>query len=125
MKKIKTVFLALAILISISATVNAQTSSKKVKTEKPKMEMKMKDGVIMSDNKVMLCKDNKCTPLTETFTCTDGCKVSVDGTVTKPDGMTMKLSNGNGIDKDGKMAMIPYGQTGHVCGPECAMHQKM
>ena len=54
----------------------------------------MKDGVVMMDNKTMLCNHSKCTPLTKTYTCKDGCKVSPDGTVTKPDGSTMKLMNG-------------------------------
>ena len=121
----KKVILAIAILIGISATVNAQTSSKKEKKSTSKMEMKMKDGVMMSDNKTMLCKDSKCTPLTETYTCTDGCKVSTDGTITKPDGSTMKLMNGYEIGKDGKVTMIPHGQPGHVCGDSCPMHKKM
>lgn len=121
----KKAILAIAILIGLTATVNAQSSTKKEKKEKQKMEMKMKDGVMMSDNKVMLCKDSKCTPLTETYTCTDGCKVSTDGTITKPDGSTMKLMNGYEIGKDGKVAMIPHGQTGHVCSESCPMHSKM
>lgn len=116
----KNAILAIAILIGITATVNAQTSSKK---EKQKMEMK--DGVVMKDNKAMLCKDTKCTPLKETYTCSDGCKVSADGTITKPDGSTMKLMNGYKIGKDGKVAMIPHGQTGHVCSESCPMHSKM
>lgn len=49
------VILALAIAIGISTTSNAQTSSK----------MKMKDGVMMMDNKTMLCNHSKCTPLTK------------------------------------------------------------
>lgn len=107
----KKVLLALAIVIGISATSNAQTSSK----------MKMKDGVMMMDNKTMLCDKSKCTPLTKTYTCKDGCKVSTDGTITKPDGTTMKLENGYFIDHSGKVAMIPHGQEGHVCGPDCPM----
>ena len=108
------VLIALAIVIGISTASNAQTSSK----------MKMKDGVMMMDNKAMLCNHNKCTPLTKTYTCKDGCKVSTDGTVTKPDGSTMKLMNGYEIDKNGKVAMIHHGQKGHVCGPDCPMHEK-
>lgn len=115
----KKVILAFAIIVGISAAASAQSSSKQEKKSTSKMEMKMKDGVIMSDNKVMLCKDSKCTPLNETYTCTDSCKVSTDGTVTKPDGMTMKLMNGYEIDKNGKMAMIPHGQSGHVCTDAC------
>lgn len=109
----KKVLLALAVIIGISAASNAQTSSK----------MKMKDGVMMMDNKAMLCSHSKCTPLTKTYTCKDGCKVSTDGTITKPDGSTMKLMNGYEIDKNGKAAMIPHGQKGHVCGPDCPMYK--
>ena len=111
----KKVILALAIIIGISTASTAQTSSK----------MKMKDGVMMMDNKTMLCDNSKCTPLTKTYTCKDGCKVSPDGTVTKPDGSTMKLMNGYAIDKTGKVAMIPHDQKGHVCGPDCPMYKKM
>ena len=121
----KKVILALAIMIGISAAAIAQTSSKQEKKEKQKMEMKLKDGVIMSDSKAMLCKGSKCTPLTETYTCTDGCKVSADGTITKPDGTKMKLENGYQIDKNGEVAMIPHGQPGHVCSNSCPMHSKM
>lgn len=78
----KTAIFVIVLFIGISATVNAQTSSKKMKKEKPKLEMgmKMKEGVIMSDNKVILCKNHKYTPLTETYTCTDEGKfVSYNG----------------------------------------------
>lgn len=109
----KKVMLAIAMLIGINTVSNAQTS------------MKMKDGVMMKDNKVMLCKGKKCTPLTTTYSCSDGCKVSTDGTVTKPDGTTMKLMNGYEIESDGKMMMIAHGQPGHVCTKECPMAKKM
>ncbi len=118
----RTIF-ALAIIIGISGAANAQTSPKMEKNEKQKMEMKA--GVIMVDNKAMLCSNSKCTPLTETYSCSDGCKVSTDGTITKPDGSTMKLMNGYEIGKDGKVAMIPHGQKGHVCSSECPMYKKM
>lgn len=124
----KRIIFAIAIIIGISGAVNAQTSSKHEKKEKQKMEMKdgaMKDGVMMMDNKAMLCSKDKCTPLSTTYTCTDGCKVSTDGTITKPDGTTMKLMNGYKIDKDGKVAMIAHGQKGHVCDANCPMHSKM
>lgn len=111
----KKVIFVLAIIFGISGAANAQTTSK----------MKMKDGVMMMDNKAMLCSHNKCTPLTKTYSCTDGCKVSTDGIVTKPDGSTMKLMNGYAIGKEGKVAMIPHGQKGHDCGPDCPMYKKM
>ena len=109
----KKAILAIAILLGISFSSNAQTS------------MKMKDGVMMKDGKAVLCKGKKCTPLTKTYTCNDGCKVSTDGTVTKPDGTTMKLMNGYEIAKDGKMMMIPHGQPGHICTKDCPMYKKM
>lgn len=90
------------------------------------MEMtKMKEGVVMVDNKAMLLKNDKYTPLKKTYTCSDGCKVSVDGTVTKPDGTTMKLMNGYEIGKSGEATMIPHGQKGHVCTDKCPMHKEM
>ena len=88
-------------------------------------KMKMKDGVMMVDNKAMLCSKSKCTPLTKTYSCSDGCKVSADGTITKPDGSTMKLMNGSMIGKNGKVTMIPHGEKGHVCSESCPMHSKM
>jgi hypothetical protein len=109
----KKVILAIAIFLGISTASNAQAS------------MKMKDGVMMKDGKAMLCNKKKCTLLTKAYTCTDGCKVSTDGTVTKPDGTTMKLMNGYEIGKDGKVTMIPHGQTGHVCTKDCPMYGKM
>jgi len=118
----KKVILAFVIIIGISAAANAQTTSM---PDSSKKMMAMKDGVMMMDNKAMLCSHTKCTPLTKTYTCKDGCKVSPDGTITKPDGSTMKLMNGYEIDKNGKVAMIPHGQKGHVCGPDCPMYKKM
>ena len=111
----KKVLFVLVIVLGISAAANAQKPAK----------MKSKDGIMMVDNKPMLCKHGKCTPLTQTYTCTDGCKISTDGTISKPDGSAMKLMNGYEIDKNGKVAMIPHGLSGHVCGPDCPMHTKM
>ena len=119
----KKVILAIAVMFSISVAANAQTTSNDTKSCSSKTGMK--DGVMMIDNKGMLCSKDKCGPLTETYTCSDGCKVSTDGTITKPDGSTMKLMNGNMIGKDGKVTMIPHSEKGHVCGDSCPMHNKM
>lgn len=125
----KKVILAIAILVGITASGYAQTSSAKMKTDKEKMEMKakmkMKDGVMMVDNKMMMCKDTKCTPLTETYKFTDGSKISSKGLITKANGTIMKMKNGYEMDKSGKMMMIPHGEMGHVCGPKCPMNKKM
>jgi hypothetical protein len=111
----KKLLLLLTIVLGISLASSAQKSSK----------MQMKSGVMMVQNKAMLCKNGKCTPLTTTYTCSDQCKVSPDGTITKPDGATMKLPDGYQIDKTGKMGMIAHGQKGHVCGPDCLMMKTM
>ena len=118
----KKVILALVIIMGISTTSFSQSSGKMKMKEK---SMAMKDGVMMMDNQAMLCSHSKCTPLSKTYTCKDGCKVSTDGTVTKPDGSTMKLKNGYQIDKNGKVSMIQHGKKGHVCGPDCPMYDKM
>ena len=125
----KKVIFAIAILMGLSAAVIAQTSSssKKVKTtkEKTEMKMKMKEGVMMVDNKMMLCKDGKCTPLAETYKFTDGSKVSPKGIITRADGKTVKMMNGYEADKSGKIAMIAHGEKGHICGPKCPENKKM
>jgi len=125
----KKVIFAIAILMGLSAAVIAQTSSssKKVKTtkEKTEMKMKMKEGVMMVDNKMMLCKEGKCTPLAETYKFTDGSKVSPKGIITRADGKTVKMMNGYEADKSGKIAMIAHGEKGHICGPKCPENKKM
>lgn len=131
----------MAIVIGLSANANAQTSFQpmekdgkkmEMKTEtKPDMkmemnsEMKMKDGVMMMDNKMMMCSNEKCTPLTKPYKCTDGTMVAVNGTITKSDGSTSMLMNGSQISMDGKMTMIAHGQKGHMCTDSCPMHSKM
>jgi hypothetical protein len=125
----KKVIFAIAILLGLTASVIAQTPSPKMKSDKQKMEMKekmkMQDGVMMVDNKMMLCKEGKCTVLTENYKLKDGTTVSPKGMVTKADGKTMKFKNGYELDMSGKMAMIPHGDKGHVCGPDCPMYKKM
>ena len=125
----KKVIFAIAILVGLSASVIAQTPASKVKSDKEKTEMKMKikmkDGVMMVDNKMMVCKEGKWLPIKETYTCTNGSKISPKGVMTMSDGKTMKLKNGHQVDKSGKMAMIHHGEKGHVCGPDCPMYKKM
>ena len=125
--KMKKVIFAIAIMLGLTASVIAQTPSPKMKSDKVKteMKMKMKDGVMMMDNKMMVCKEGKIMPMKETYTFTDGSKISPKGVMTMSDGKTMKLKNGHEVDKSGKMAMIHHGDKGHVCGPDCPMNKKM
>lgn len=37
---------------------------------------KLKEGVMKVNDKVMVCKAGKCSPLTTTYTCSDQCKIS-------------------------------------------------
>lgn len=121
----KKLIFSIAIMTGISGAVSAQTKTSS-KNSKNRMEMmKMKEGIVMIDNKAMLYKNDEYTPLEKTYTCSDGCKVSVDGTVTKPDGSTMKLMNGYEIEKNGEATMISHGQKGHVCTKKCPMHKEM
>lgn len=93
--------LAAALLCFTGALTTTQAQGKM--KDKKESKMMMKDGVMMKDNKMMECKDDKCMAMTTTYMCTDGCKVATDGTVTMKDGKTMKLKNGQGVGKDGKM----------------------
>lgn len=121
----KTLILAFALTVGISAAATAQSPAKQDKKNNYKTEAQVKEGVKIVDNKAVYFSNDKSSPLKETYTCTDGCKVSTDGTITKPDGSTMKLMSGYEIGKDGKVAMIPHGQDGHVCTDSCPMHGKM
>lgn len=63
----------------------------------------LKEGLMtMKDNKVMIVKSGAWAPLDSTVTCTNGRKVSVDGTVSKGD-KKRKLEEGMMIDKDGQL----------------------
>lgn len=109
----KKLLLLLTIILGLSAASFAQKPGK----------IKKKNAVMMVNGKTMLCKAGNCAALTGTYTCSDQCKVSPDGTVTKPDGTTMKLENGYQIDNSGKVSMIPHGETGHVCTANCPMNK--
>jgi hypothetical protein len=114
----KQLFLALILLGGLSVTLSAQHASQNGKSGDQKTEMK--DGVMMKNDTMMLCKNNTCTPLKKSYTCSDGCKVAIDGTVTKPDGMTMKLQNGQGLDENGQMTLVEEASAvSHTCTSAC------
>ncbi len=63
----------------------------------------LKDGLMtMKDGKMMIVKNNSWSAMDSTVTCTNGRKVTVDGTVSKGD-KKRKLENGMMIDKDGQV----------------------
>ena len=121
----KKVFIAVAMLMGIAVTVSAQTQAKQAMSKMAMGKMEMKDGVMMSNNKMMLCHDMSCTPLTKTYVCKDGSKISVDGTIIKANGSKSKLKNGYEVDRMGMVMMIPHGEAGHVCTKDCPKYMKM
>ena len=118
----KSVFLVAFMLFGLSTAISAQSTTTTNSKEAPPMAME--DGVAMINGQMMLFKKSKASPLKKTYKCSDGCKVAVDGTVTKPDGMTVKLENGQGLDKHGHMSMVPGPEMElkpHKCSSACSM----
>lgn len=114
----KKLILAVALLIGFSSASQAQNDTmkmekkvhktvKKTKVTKTRkvatIEGALKEGVMMKDNQMMRCHDHQWTLLSETYTCANGTKIATDGSVSKADGSTMKLVNGQGFSESGKM----------------------
>jgi hypothetical protein len=63
----------------------------------------LKDGLMtLKDGKVMIVRSGAWAPLDSTVTCSNGRKVTADGTVSKGD-KKRKLEEGMMIDKDGQL----------------------
>lgn len=117
----KSVILVSFILFGLSGAMSAQSTTTKNDVITPQLEME--DGVAMINGKMMLFKNSVSSPLKKTYKCDDGCKVALDGTVTKPDGMTVKLVNGQGLDKHGHMTTMADTETAlqpHKCTSACS-----
>ena len=65
--------------------------------------MKMKDCVMMKDGKMMVMKGGEKMAMDSETSFTNGSKVSTDGMLTKQDGTTKQLKNGDCVYMDGKM----------------------
>ena len=65
--------------------------------------MKMKDCVMMKDGKMMVMKGGEKMAMDNETTFTNGSKVGTDGMLTKQDGTTKQLKNGDCVYMDGKM----------------------
>ena len=64
----------------------------------------MDEGMmIMFGGKMMINKNKRTIPMTETVTCSDGCKVHPNGKVEMTDGTSMMMKEGDIIDRDGKL----------------------
>ena len=88
-------------------TTTTTTHSSMQKTHKMgsgKMgSMKMKDCVMMKDGKMMVMKGGEKMAMDSETSFTNGSKVSTDGMLTKQDGTTKQLKNGDCVYMDGKM----------------------
>ncbi len=62
-----------------------------------------KDAVMMRGNKMMIREDGVEGEMTEEEDLDDGSKVTLDGTIVKPNGKTTKMMDGDEILKDGTM----------------------
>lgn len=87
-----------AVVLAILMTGYAFTCFAQKKTDDKKC-------VMMKDGKMMVKEDGKKTPMTTTMTMTDGTTVNTTGMVTKPDGSTHMLTNGEAVDMDGNIRM--------------------
>ena len=108
MKKLS-MFILAAFVCSIAVfaqdTTTTTTHSMTKKTHKmDHSSMKMKDCVMMKGGKMMVMKGGEKMAMDNETTFTNGAKVSTDGLLTKKDGTTKQLKNGDCVYMDGKMA---------------------
>ena len=99
----KSILITIIALIFSASFANAQVkqdTGKKMNSSG--MHSQNKDYVTMKDGKLMENKGGTWTAVTSTFMCTDGSKVSTDGTVTMANGTTKKLGEGDKVSKEGK-----------------------
>lgn len=84
-----------------SSAQNAATEQAETKTEKPAEEAMMGIGYILKNGKMMVEENGKFNPMTEDATLKDGTVVATSGTVTKKDGSTFTLTEGQSMWTDG------------------------
>ncbi|MCB2406371.1 DUF6799 domain-containing protein [Hymenobacter lucidus] len=63
----------------------------------------MKDGVVMQGGKVLVTQQGHTMSLTEPTTLTNGTKIMADGTVTKADGSSVMLTEGDMMSLSGRL----------------------
>ena len=107
MKKLSMFILAAIVCSTATIAQDSTTTTTSSTTEKHhKMGhdgMKMKDCVMIKDGKMMVMKGGKKMEMESEMTLTNGAKVNTDGMLTKQDGTTKQLKNGDGLYMDGKM----------------------
>ena len=106
MKKLSMLILAAIVCSTVTIAQDSTKTSHSSTTMHHKMghgNMKMKDCVMMKDNKMMVMKGGETTAMSSDMTLTNGAKVGADGMLTKSDGTTKQLKNGDCVFMDGKM----------------------
>ncbi len=84
-----------------SSAQNAAVKQAEVKTEKPAEGNMMGIGYILKNGKMMVEENGKFNPMTEDATLKDGTIVTTLGKVTKKDGSTFTLTDGQSMWTDG------------------------
>ncbi|KAA9332984.1 hypothetical protein F0P96_08340 [Hymenobacter busanensis] len=103
--KLFTTLLTVA-LLAAGLSTQAQTKPAARRTPPPRPVVKnagVRDGVMMVDGKVMLTENGHTNQLAEPRTLTNGTKIAADGTVTKADGSTVTLVNGDYMSLSGRL----------------------
>lgn len=84
-----------------SSAQNATAKQEEIKTEKPAEGSMMGVGYILKNGKMMVEENSKFNPMTEDATLKDGTVVATSGMVTKKDGSTFTLTEGQSMWTDG------------------------
>ncbi|UOQ73269.1 DUF6799 domain-containing protein [Hymenobacter cellulosilyticus] len=94
-------------VVGVAAQAQTKVAPRRAVAPKPKTVVRegvtMKDGVLMQEGKVLLTQQGHTTALTEPATLTNGTKIMADGTVTKPDGSTVTLQEGDMMSLSGRL----------------------
>jgi hypothetical protein len=96
--KIMIAFVLIASMVNVNAQMKAD-SSKKTKASSDQNQ----EYASMEKGKLIEYTNNEWGYLTDDFICTNGAKVSQNGTFTKADGSTIKLNEGDKVYRDGHM----------------------
>ena len=107
MKKLSLFILAAIVCSTASIAQDSTTTTTRSTMEKRHNmshgSMKMKDCVMMKDGKMMVMKGGKKMDMETEMTLTNGSTINTEGMLTKQDGKTKQLKNGDGLYMDGKM----------------------
>ncbi|UOQ54023.1 DUF6799 domain-containing protein [Hymenobacter cellulosivorans] len=94
-------------LTGVAAQAQTKVAPRRAVAPKPKEVVRegvtLKDGVVMQEGKVLVTQQGHTTSLTDATTLTNGTKIMANGTVTKPDGSTVTLQEGDMMSLSGRL----------------------